>query len=261
MQRRYGGSTLKPAVDARTVTAMVAEEPRTEQSAKRVRAVLAGVVVADTIRPLLVWENPYYPAYYVPREDVRGDVLVPSGRTRASHLGDGQLSTVRAGGREAVDAAVEYPGDALGGHVRLDWPAMDHWFEEDEEVYTHARDPHTRIDVLPSSRHVRIDIDGEPVAESHSPWLLFETGLPVRYYLPKPHVRLDRLTRTDTVTHCPYKGAAEYWSVGEYPDIAWSYRNPLPESERIAGLICFADERVDVHVDGVLQQRPQTPWS
>lgn len=240
---------------------MAAEEPRTERSAKRVRVVFAGVVIVDTIRPLLVWENPYYPTYYVPREDVRGDVLVPSGRTRASHLGDGELSTVRMADREAVDAAVEYPGGLLGGHVRLDWPAMDHWFEEDEEVHTHARDPHKRVDILPSSRHVRIDIDGEPVAESGSPWLLFETGLPTRYYLPKPHVRLDRLTRTDTVTHCPYKGATEYWSVGDHTDIAWSYPSPLPESQRIAGLICFADERVDVHVDGVLQERPRTPWS
>lgn len=240
---------------------MAAEQPRNERSEKRVRVVFEGVVIADTVRPLLVWENPYYPAYYLPREDIRVGVLVPSGRTRASHLGDGALATVRVGDREAVDAAVEYPGDVLGGHVRLDWPAMDHWFEEDDEVHTHPRDPYKRVDILPSSRHVRIDVDGEPVAESDSPWLLFETGLPKRYYLPRPHVRLDRLIRTDTVTHCPYKGATEYWSVGGHTDIAWSYPTPLPESQRIAGLICFADEHVDVRVDGVLQDRPHTPWS
>lgn len=232
-----------------------------EESAKRVRVVFAGTVVADTARPLLVWENPYYPAYYLPREDVRTELFVPSGRTRASQLGEGALSTLRAGGREAVDAVVEYPEAPLAGYVRLDWPAMDQWFEEDEQVYTHPRDPHKRVDILPSSRHVRIDVDGEPVAESRHPWLLFETGLPTRYYLPAPHVRLDRLTPSDTVTHCPYKGEAEYWSVGEHIDVAWSYRHPLPESQRIAGLICFADERVDVRVDGVLQARPQTPWS
>jgi uncharacterized protein (DUF427 family) len=143
---------------------------------------------------------------------------------------------------------------------------MDAWFEEDEEVFTHPRDPYTRVDILASSRHVRVEVAGVTVAESSSPRLLFETGLPARYYLPKPHVRLDLLVPTDTVSHCPYKGRAEWWSVHTpdgtvHPDLAWSYRTPLPESRQVAGLIAFYDEKVDVHVDGVRQERPRTKFS
>ena len=129
---------------------------------------------------------------------------------------------------------------------------MDAWFEEDEQVFTHPRDPYTRVDILPSSRHVRVELGGVTIAETTKPTLLFETGLPVRYYLPKTHVRI---TPTDSVSHCPYKGQAEYWSMpsgaGERSDVAWSYRTPLPESQKIAGLISFYTEKVDVYVDGV----------
>ena len=132
---------------------------------------------------------------------------------------------------------------------------MDAWFEEDEQVFTHARDPYTRIDILASSRHVRAEVDGVVIAETTKPTLLFETGLPVRFYVPRTDVRMDLLTPTDTVTHCPYKGQAEYWSlrVGDRlePDVAWSYPTPLPESQKIAGLISFYPQKVYVYVDGV----------
>jgi uncharacterized protein (DUF427 family) len=242
---------------------------RVEAGAKRVRAFLGGAVVADTTRPVLVWEVPYYPAYYVPVADVRAE-LVPDGETaRSPSRGDGRTFTVRAGGREAPGAALRYPDspiEELRDLVRLDWHAMDAWFEEDEEVFTHPRDPYTRVDILASSRHVRVDVAGVTIADSGSSRLLFETGLPPRYYLPTPHVRLDLLIPTDTVTHCPYKGRAEHWSVrtpdGEvHPDLAWSYRAPLPESQKIAGLIAFYDEKVDIHVDGVPQARPVTKFS
>ncbi|NIJ14545.1 uncharacterized protein (DUF427 family) [Saccharomonospora amisosensis] len=236
---------------------------RIEQAAKRVRAVLAGEVVADTKRPLLVWEVPYYPTYYFPRADVRTELFVPTRQTRRSpSRGEGKVSTLRVGDREAEGAVTEYPDspiEALRDRVRLDWPAMDAWFEEDEEVFTHARDPHTRVDILPSSRHVRVEVNGVTVADSHRPTLLFETNLPTRFYLPKTDVRLDLLVASDKVTHCPYKGQAEYWSVntGEtlVPDLAWSYRTPLPESARIASLVAFPQEKADVYVDGELQRR------
>jgi uncharacterized protein (DUF427 family) len=242
---------------------------RLEPGTKRVRAFLGGAVVADTVRPVLVWEVPYYPAYYIPLADVHAE-LEPSGETvRSPSRGDGRVFTVRAGGRVATGAALRYldsPIEELRDLVRLDWHAMDAWFEEDEEVFTHPRDPYTRVDILASSRHVRVDVDGVTVAESGSPRLLFETGLPVRWYLPKPHVRLDLLVPSDTVTHCPYKGRAEHWSVrtpdgAAHPDLAWSYRAPLPESQKVAGLIAFYDEKVDIHVDGVRQQRPVTKFS
>jgi uncharacterized protein (DUF427 family) len=218
---------------------------------------------------MLVWEVPYYPAYYFPLADVRTELLEPDGGVAHSpSRGDGRTFTVQAGGRLAPRAALRYedsPIEELRELVRLDWHAMDAWFEEDEEVFTHPRDPYTRIDVLASSRHVRVEVDGTTVAESTSPRLLFETGLPVRYYLPKTHVRMDLLTPTGTVSHCPYKGQAEYWSVrtGErvHDDLAWSYRAPFPESQKIAGLITFYDEKTDVYVDGARQERPRTKFS
>jgi uncharacterized protein (DUF427 family) len=222
---------------------------RVEQGAKRIRAYLGGELVADTTRPLLVWEKPYYPTYYFPADDVRIELLT------ADSDGDATF-TVTAGGKEAVAAArreTNSPVEELRDAIRLEWRAMDAWFEEDEEVFVHARDPHTRIDALPSSRHVRVEVDGVTVAESSSPTLLFETGLPTRYYLPKPHVRMELLTPTDTTSRCPYKGEAEYWSLATVADIAWSYPTPLPESERVAGLICFYPEKVDLYVDGVKQ--------
>ena len=242
---------------------------RIETGAKRVRAYLGGEVVADTVHPVLVWEVPYYPTYYFPRADVRAEVLEADGGVAHSpSRGDGRTLTVRAGNKEVAGAALRYedsPIEELRDLIRLDWGAMDAWFEEDEEVFPHPRDPYTRVDILPSSRHVRVEVEGVTVAESTSPRLLFETGLPVRYYLPKPHVRLDLLIPTDTVTHCPYKGQAEWWSVraGEsvHDDLAWSYRTPLPESQKIAGLIAFYNEKVDIYLDGELQERRHTKFS
>ncbi|GAA3148632.1 MULTISPECIES: DUF427 domain-containing protein [Nonomuraea] len=238
---------------------------RVERTAKRVRTYLGGRVVADTTSALLVWEVPYYPAYYFPLADVDESALKPTGATKHSpSRGDAVVYTVTSGTKEAADAALAYPDSPLEeirGHVRFEWDAMDAWFEEDEEVFVHPRDPYTRVDILSSSRHVRIEVDGVTVADSHSPRLLFETGLPTRYYLPKTDVRLDLLEPTGTVTHCPYKGTAEYWSVNGKEDLAWSYRTPLPESEKVAGLVAFYDEKLDVYVDGVLQDRPKTKFA
>jgi uncharacterized protein (DUF427 family) len=242
---------------------------RIEPAAKRIRVYLGGVAVADTTRPLLVWEKPYYPTYYFPVADVRTELLeADGGVARSPSRGDGVTFTVRAGGREAAAAALRYedsPLEDLRDAIRFEWDAMDAWFEEDEQVFTHPRDPYTRVDILPSSRHVRVDVAGVTVAESSKPALLFETGLPVRYYLPKTHVRMDLLTATESVSHCPYKGQADWWSVraGDrvHEDLAWSYRTPLPESQKIAGLVAFYNEKVDLYVDGVLQDRPHTKFS
>jgi uncharacterized protein (DUF427 family) len=241
---------------------------RVETSPKRVRVYLGGQLVADSYQPRLVWEVPYYPAYYFPAGDVRAE-LVPTGRTeRSPSRGDAELLTVRVAGAEATDAALRYPDSPipeLRELVRLDWGAMDAWFEEDEEVYTHPRDPYSRVDILDSSRHVRVEVAGVTVAESTHPRILFETGLPPRFYLPRLAVRMDLLEPSDKVTHCPYKGQASYWSVrlGDtlHKDMAWSYPTPLPESQKVAGLVAFWDERVDVYLDGVRRDRPTTPFS
>ena len=233
---------------------------RVEHGAKRVRAYLGGELVADTTHPLLVWEKPYYPTYYFPAADVRTELLAPDGGTAHSpSRGDARVYSIQAGGRRRAGAALRYeqsPFEELRDTIRLDWNAIDAWFEEDEEVFTHARDPYTRVDILPSSRQIRIEVDGVTVAESTKPSFLFETGLPVRYYLPKTDVRMDLLVPTETSSHCPYKGQAEYWSIAiggaVHADVVWSYRTPLPESQKIAGLVCFYTERVDIYIDGQL---------
>ncbi|MEY2476561.1 MAG: hypothetical protein QOG87_1876 [Actinomycetota bacterium] len=212
------------------------EALRTEPSPKRVRTYLGGELVVDTTDALLVWEKPYYPTYFLPVDDVRADAL-PIGRRR----------------------------DEVPDHVAFAWGAMDAWFEEDEEVFVHARDPYKRIDALRSSRHVRVEVDGVVLAESDRPTILFETSLPPRYYLPKIDVRMDLLDPTDSATSCPYKGDARYWSarVGDrvVRDVAWSYPTPFPESQPVMGLVCFYNERVDLIVDGEAVPRPHTPFS
>jgi uncharacterized protein (DUF427 family) len=241
-------------------------QTRIEHSAKRVRAYLGGEAVVDSTTPALVWEVPYFPTYYFPVADVRAR-LVPTGRTEETKgLGEAEIFDVESGGVTAAGAARRHPASADGrlhDLVRIDWNAMDDWLEEDEPVYVHARSPYTRIDILASSRHVEVVVDGVTVADSHQPRILFETGLVPRYYLPLSDVRRDLLRPSDTTTACPYKGTASYWSVQaggrSHKDVVWIYRTPLPESQKIAGLACFYNERVELYVDGVRQERPPSP--
>jgi uncharacterized protein (DUF427 family) len=241
---------------------------RVEHGQKRVRVYLAGELVADTRGPLLVWEVPYYPAYYIPVDDVRA-TLVPTGGTEHSpSRGDADLYDTKVGRATAAGAARRYPLSPIAelrGAVRFDWDAMGEWLEEDEPVYTHPRDPHTRVDILASSRHVQVVVDGVTVADSQQPRILFETGLPPRFYLPLSDIRLDLLTPSASESHCPYKGTANYWSLEvdgrRHDDFVWIYRSPLPESQKIAGLACFYNEKVDLFVDGERQEQPRTKFS
>jgi uncharacterized protein (DUF427 family) len=245
------------------------ERVHIEDGPKRVRTYLGGELIADTTHPKLVWELPYYPAYYFPRDDVRTELLTPNGHTRHSTTrGDAQNFTVKGGDRKVEDAAWHYPEspvEALRGLIRFDWDAMDGWFEEDEEVFVHPHDPYSRIDILHSSRHVEVEVNGMKVADTRRPTLLFETGLPTRYYIPKLDVRMDLLTPTEHTTGCAYKGFARYWSVDAgsetFENLAWSYRTPLPDSTKIAGLVAFYNEKVDLIVDGERLQRPKTHFS
>lgn len=240
---------------------------RTEQSGRRVRAILGGEVVVDSATPLLVWEVPYYPTYYFPAADVRTDLLVETGETRRSpSRGEATQYAVKAGNREGSAYAYHDPKmSELEGYYAFVWRTLDHWFEEDQEVFVHARDPYTRVDVLPSSRRVRVEIDGATVAETTNASFLFETNLPTRYYLPKTDVRMDLLSPTDLATACPYKGTARYWSVkvegSTHENVVWGYDAPLPESHGIGGLVAFYNEKVDIYVDEVLLERPKTKFS
>lgn len=241
---------------------------RTEPSNRRVRAIVGGRVIADTVHPLLVWEIPYFPTYYFPAADVAEDLLVDGGDTRRSpSRGTATVFDVKVDEINRIGAAYAYGEpkvEELADHYAFDWDSIDHWFEEDEEVFVHARDPYTRVDILHSSRSVRVEVDGVTVAETNRALFLFETGLPVRYYLPKTDVRLDLLTPTETESHCPYKGTARYWSVTVdgtvHEDIVWGYDFPTAESQKIAGLVSFYNEKVDVYVDGEPQERPHTKF-
>lgn len=238
---------------------------KTEPTAKRVRAYLEGNVIADSTNVLMVWEWPYYPTYYIPVADVEMSLLHASDQTEASpSRGEARLYDTNS----MANAAYWYPEpkiEALRDHIVLKWDAMDAWFEEEEQVYVHARDPYKRIDALQSTRHIRVDIDGETIADSRRPVLLFETSLPTRYYLPKTDVDMTKLTPTDHATDCPYKGTAQYWSVttgqGVTDNIVWGYQAPVHESAPIAGLVSFYNEKVDIYVDGVRQEHPKTVFS
>jgi uncharacterized protein (DUF427 family) len=246
---------------------------RYEPTTKRLRASLQGETVAETEDGRLVWEpRRVVPTYAVPESDLAVR-LVPAHATDAasppvldprvpfsSHTCEGaSFDVVTAAGSRA--AAAFRPADRdLAGYLVLDFAAFD-WREEDEPIVSHPRDPFHRIDILASGRRVRIELAGRLLAESSRPTLLFETLLPVRFYLPREDLAVE-LAPSDTATFCAYKGRAGYLSVPGGPaDVAWTYPEPLHEAEPVRDLIAFFNERVDVIVDGRRQDRPITPWS
>jgi uncharacterized protein (DUF427 family) len=243
--------------------------PLVEPSPRWIRVRLGGEPVADSRRALLhVQYGPgelprsFLPTYYLPPDDVQPGVLVQQ------EDGEPTTWTVQAGRQRVAGGAWMHHTAperlaALAGMVTFTWRGLT-WLEEDEELLAHARDPHKRVDVAPSSRHVRVEVDGVLLAESSRPLLLFETALPVRFYLPPEDVRVE-LRPSATASTCPYKGVADWWSarIGDrvLDDVAWSYPAPVPENPRIAGLVCFRNEHVDLVVDGERLERPLTPWS
>lgn len=244
---------------------------RTEHSERWVRGYAGHTLVADTRRPLLFWEDGFpVPGYAVPDADVRLDLLTPAPPPARWHPFFGPHGPVSevwdlvADGSTLRAVAWRRDDPALAGHVVLSWLPDGglRWTEEDEPVVAHPRDPHKRVDALPSSRHVVVSVGGTVVADTHHPVLLFETGVPTRHYLPPEDVRLDLLTEVAHSTVCPYKGTADrYWSLPGLARIAWSYTDPAPAVGAVAGRIAFYDEFVDTAVDGVLRPRPQSPFS
>jgi uncharacterized protein (DUF427 family) len=267
---------MKPALEdifiGPTASPALSSGFRWEESRRRVRAVFAGVTVADSKRVMLLLEYGRLPVFYFPVEDVRMDLMEASAHSTSSPLkGEASYWTLRVGERVAENVAWSYPdplpdGPPLKGYLAFYWDKMDAWYEEEEQVFAHARDPYKRVDVLPSSRHVRVVFGGVTVADTHHPYLVIETGLPMRYYIPDEDVRMDLLTPTATTSHCPYKGEATYWSanIGErtFKDIVWSYRDPLPACSPLAQSVCFFNERVDaIYVDDEQMPVPKTQWS
>ena len=261
---------------------------RHEPTDKRIRATLGGRTVVDSTDALLVWEpKRVVPSYAVPADDIDAEIRpAPAGGTGPAPAGVPAMGGVPLDGRRVYDPSVPFavhtaegepvairsPGDGreaaafrlsdgdLQRYLLLDFGAFDAWYEEDERNLAHPRDPFHRIDIVHSSRHVRAELDGELLAETASPCLLFEPPLPVRYYFPLEDVLTDRLERSDTRSQCAYKGEASYWSAaGE--DVAWTYPEPLREAREVAGRVAFFNERVDLVVDGERLARPATPWS
>jgi uncharacterized protein (DUF427 family) len=243
-----------------------------EESPRRVRVTFGGETIADSKHALLLRERKCLPVYYFPKPDVRTDLFQPtSHRTHCPHKGDASYWSITAGAKTAENAAWSYidpaaSAAAIKGHFTFEWSAMDAWREEDEEIFVHPRDPYKRVDVLPSSRHVRIAVAGVTVAETRAPRLLFETGHPTRYYIPLDDLRRELFLQSETTSRCPYKGIASYWSVriGEkiFQDLAWSYLDPIPECPKIMGLVCFFQEReAMIYVDGGELPKLRTKWS
>jgi len=236
---------------------------------RRIRATLGGRVVLDTTRAVYLWEFPPYPQFYIPAADIDPDVLVDEDHVEKLHRGTARRVGLRVSQISRPAAGRVYTEDSLpglAGLARLDWKALDSWFEEDEEVFVHPRNPYARVDALRSTRRVRVELDGLLLAESASPVMVFETGLPTRYYLNRAEVDFAHLRPSDTVTACPYKGRTTgYWSVEAggttHADLAWSYDFPTRDLYPIAGLISFYNEKVDIRLDGVLLDRPSTHFS
>jgi uncharacterized protein (DUF427 family) len=243
-----------------------------EESPRRVRIVFGGETLADSRHVLLLREAGCLPAYYFPTRDVSMERLKASDyRNRCPHKGEAVYFTVVGPSRTADRAAWNFTNPPpecaeLRDYFSFEWNQMDAWYEEDEEIFVHPRDPYKRVDVVQSSRHVQVLVGGEEAANTRRPRLLFETNHPVRYYLPPQDARGDLLIPSSTVTRCPYKGVASYWSVriGErtIPDLVWSYVDPIPECPKVRGYFCFFQEReVEIFVDGERLSRPRTKWA
>jgi uncharacterized protein (DUF427 family) len=236
---------------------------------RRLRAILGGVVVVDTLDAIYLWEWSRYPAFYVPLTDCNADALIDEEHERHGKWGTGRRYGLKAGGEERPGVGQAYGADAhegLDGMIKLEFAALDEWFEEDEQIFVHPRCPYTRVDALRSRRTVRVELEGVVLAECASPVIVFETGLPPRHYLDRTSVNWEHLVHTDTESECPYKGTtSDYWSVrlgdAVHEDLVWAYNFPTRQLQPITGLVAFYDEKVDTFIDGVLQERPQTHFA
>jgi len=243
-----------------------------EPSPRRVRVRFNGDTIADSTNAHLLFETRHLPVYYFPRADVRMDLFAPTDHhTFCPYKGTASYWTIRVGHRTAENAVWGYPDPydevaAIKDFVAFYWDRVDAWYEEDDEIFVHPRDPYKRVDVVNASRHVRVMLGGETVADTRHARFLFETRLPTRYYIPPEDVRMDLLVPSAKVTRCPYKGEAHYHSarIGDqvFEDIVWHYPDPIPECPKIKGYFCFFNEQVDdIQLDGVSVPRPVTPWS
>ncbi|MGF1504218.1 MAG: DUF427 domain-containing protein [Chloroflexi bacterium] len=230
----------------------------------RIKALFNGETLAESDNAMLFRESPFKLFYFFPKDDVNHDLLVESDHVEESGLrGRREHWHIEAGDRRVENGAFAYVEEKenrpdLRAYVGIEMAAPDAWFEEDEELIGHPRDPYTRIDVRRSARHIRVAINGTTVAETNRALILYETGLVRRYYIPKDDVHTHLFTPTATHTICPYKGEARYWSFkeGDVRDVVWAYDDPFDDAARVQGTMCFYQERdeVSIYVDGELEE-------
>lgn len=227
---------------------------------RRVRAELGGLTILDTTRGRLLHESQMLPVLYVPEADVATELLEPTGRhTDCPFKGEASYWSIRAGEQVAENAVWGYPEpieDApwLRGHLAFYWDELDAWYDEDEQVFAHLRDPFHRVDVRPTSRRATFTAGGTTIAESGRALVLSETGLPNRVYVPIDDVGEGLLEPSGTHTHCPYKGEASYWSLAtggrSFADAAWGYPDPFDAARAVAGCVSFLHDDVEISLDG-----------
>lgn len=242
-----------------TAKRLASEGPvKIESTPRRLRGLFAGKYIFDTLEAKYVWENNYYPYFYIPRS-----ALIHTNGVRLETTGDSGHSgfslaelKVDWSPRTCDNIVVHTGPGTLHNLVKIDVSSLDAWFVEDEKLLgSHPKDPYKRVETIPSSREIRVEVDGVVVAQSTQNVFLFETMLRPRYYLSPATVRYDLLRESDTTTYCPYKGLAKYYDLSVngkvIKDAVWYYEYPTPESALIAGRLCFYNEKMDVFVDGV----------
>jgi uncharacterized protein (DUF427 family) len=268
------------APEGRDFPQTAVEVNHVEPAPRRVRGFLGHELIFDTTSARYVWEIPYYPQYYIPVEDIDPRFLAGEGVQQNTRRGTAHRHGLRAGGTERPGAVRVFGEDAIpgvAGTARFEWGALDAWYEEDEQIFVHPRNPYARVDALRSHRRVRVSLEGVTLAETASPVLVFETGLPTRYYIDRTDVDFAHLVPSDTRSACPYKGVtSDYWSVRpnpgadggagsdgapEHKDLAWAYDFPTRQLLPIAGLVAFYNEKLDIEVGGRPLPRPRAHFS
>jgi len=198
-----------------------------ELSPRRVRVKFAGETIADSTRALLMCEGGHVPIYYFPMADLRMDLFTPTDHTtHCGYKGQASYWTLNAGGRTEENVMWSYRDPyeemlPIKDHVAFYWDRMDSWWEEDEEIFRHARDPKHRVDAILSHRPVKVVLGAETIAETTKARFVFETNHPVRYYFPREDVRMDLLSASDTTSRCPYKGIAGYFTAAVGGETYW----------------------------------------
>lgn len=239
---------------------------KTEDSPRRVRVLLRGIYIFDTTNTKLVWEHPYYPAYYFPTSALQNASYESNSDSNPSGGEGFNVCDIKLSNGDVIESsAVKFSQGPLDGYTRLDSPAMDGWFEEDDPIYGHPNDPYKRIDIRRSSRPIRVEIDGVTLADASWAMHLFETMLPARYYLPRTSVDWELLRPSETTSLCPYKGEAKYYNavIGDktYEDIVWWYATTPLDTSLMQNMMCFYNEKVDIFIDGKKQERPKSKFA